>query len=539
VGLRKEHLEQLSQSGIESAMAERWGVSSVTHEEALELGFMGQGSLAGLYFPYYDPKLGQFIRTGRLRLDEPFMDGPKYLAQKGSGNKPYMPAPLKDSKWYHRVANDKSIPLWIVEGEKKALKLAQHVENDCVIGIGGCNNWSEPRTEEEKDAKKRRQLLPILRHFCQGRTVYIGFDSDVLDNDDVYNAERALVGAVFDAGGRPRPVSIPPSPGPGAGKQGLDDYLAAFGVDAYGAVVDLKRGALRARRERLRVWESGHLSTSSFEAKKLLVGDAQYPILIAPGTLFIHAGTGVGKSYLALQLAHCLATGKDFLGYEVPEARRVLYLQAELDDPEWQGRVWTMNKSLGEPPTESLYFVNGAFNLSAVRSVSESGFVFNKGVQDFDFTKLEQVYSRVFPDVVFFDPLQFYIDFEENSNSMAREFMKQVVNWGRRKRCAVVFIHHDRKSQDGESIYHLRGGSAWSDLTETIIGVKRQEIEPKNEEEAKRLKKLRSKVYHPSKVEIYFEKFRHANAAAPPPLKLDRNDSPFFTREAVLDDTPF
>jgi hypothetical protein len=368
--------------------------------------------------------------------------------------------------------------------------------------------------------------------------VYIGFDSDVLDNDNVYSAECALVGAVFDAGGRPRPVTVPPSPGPAGAKQGLDDYLATFGVDAHGAIDELRRGALRARRQRLRVWESGLLSSSNFKPKKLLAGNDGYPLLIAPGTLFIHAGTGVGKSYLALQLAHCLATGKDFLGFKVPQERTVLYLQAELDDPEWQGRVWTMNEHLGAPGENSLYFVNGAFNLSAVRQASSSGFVYNKGIQDFDFTKLEQVYSRVMPDVVFFDPLQFYIDFEENSNSMAREFMKQVVDWGRRKRCAVVFIHHDRKSQEGESLYHLRGGSAWSDLTETIIGVKRQEIEPEDEEQKQRLKRLRAKMYHQSKVEVYFEKFRHAKGPVPPPMKLDRAESPFFTLE-VADDVPF
>jgi hypothetical protein len=111
---------------------------------------------------------------------------------------------------------DGKSPVYVTEGEKKALALSQL--GLAAVGIGGV--WCGCK----KDTEELISDLTEIR--WTGRTVYIVFDFDAKETtrNVVAAAARRLERALRSAGaGRVYAVELPP--GPDGGKQGVDDYL--------------------------------------------------------------------------------------------------------------------------------------------------------------------------------------------------------------------------------------------------------------------------------------------------------------------------
>ncbi|MFZ2955372.1 MAG: DUF3854 domain-containing protein [Candidatus Ozemobacteraceae bacterium] len=154
------------------------------------------GSL--IVFPYRD-------RDGKESFSRvkpvPTVGDVKYLQPIGTPIKPYIPAPT----W--GVADKPSKPLWICEGEKKTLKVAQH--GRYAIGLSGVWNF---RNAAEP-------FLPDLREIkWTGRTVYLGYDTDAETNPAVRQALAELAVKLTSLG------AIVHFPTWGSGK-GIDDHL--------------------------------------------------------------------------------------------------------------------------------------------------------------------------------------------------------------------------------------------------------------------------------------------------------------------------
>lgn len=119
-----------------------------------------------LFPPFTDGycRLKAFYTPGQER----YADGrkkPRYIQPKGSANRLYIPVPV------FFILNDTSAPLYISEGEKKALKATQ--EGLPTIAITGLWNWKQSGTEN---------LIPDFDLISwQGRTVHIIPDSDWLE----------------------------------------------------------------------------------------------------------------------------------------------------------------------------------------------------------------------------------------------------------------------------------------------------------------------------------------------------------------------
>ena len=67
-------------------------------------------------------------------------------------------------------------------------------------------------------------------------------------------------------------------------------------------------------------------------------------ILNENGATLLASEDNVGKSMMANQLGICIATGQQFLDYEVPNARKVLLVQHEMENGEQFDRL---SKQLG------------------------------------------------------------------------------------------------------------------------------------------------------------------------------------------------
>lgn len=217
------------------------------------MGFTGNGydsaNLAGLAFPYRDPRSGAEILT-RIRPDVAF-NGRKYLAPTGSRNRLYLPFPTEP------LLTDPRFPVIITEGEKKTLAVAEAATSRYLaVGVSGVWNWrtsdkeKRPLAERPGSQTVRVNSRPIEDFdwiTWRDRQVFIVFDSDGTSNPEVQKAETALAGELRKRGATPLVVSLPATKA--GGKQGIDDYLASIDVGGrLGALERLCRAAAPRRK---------------------------------------------------------------------------------------------------------------------------------------------------------------------------------------------------------------------------------------------------------------------------------------------------
>jgi hypothetical protein len=235
--LLPQHEADLKRSGIDSALAFRYGIRSETDPrrvaEHLHWARASQAVVPCMLLPYLGPD-EQPVNHVRIKPDKPFKltkDGKpaKYLGPKGKRNRVYFPLGIGP------VLQNPSIDILVTEGEKKAI-CAQLYGLPC-LGLAGVECWSEPR-ETGADGKKvgPRELHADLKNVVwSGRRVYIVFDSDRITKPGVRRAEAALAEALRKLGATVLVVQLPDGPvGPDGvpAKQGLDDFLVANGADA-------------------------------------------------------------------------------------------------------------------------------------------------------------------------------------------------------------------------------------------------------------------------------------------------------------------
>ena len=182
----------------------------------------GRRNGPALVIPYRDES-GATVLC-RIKPDNPPQNGngkpSKYIGPTGLPNRVYFPPGVHDL-----LAAD-TATVFITEGEKKSLRAAQ--DGLACIGLSGVENWH---------AKKSTALIPDLERVgWKNRPVYIVFDSDSADNENIKMAESLLAATLANYGAVVRIVRLPG--GPDCAKVGLDDFLVAHGIDAFWRLVD-------------------------------------------------------------------------------------------------------------------------------------------------------------------------------------------------------------------------------------------------------------------------------------------------------------
>ena len=181
-----------------------------------------------LVFPYRDLH-GVLNCFCRRRLHQPLTgaDGKqiRYLQERGTPRRAYFPVGSLP------LLRDGTSPVYITEGEKKALALSQL--GLAAVGIGGI--WCGTQ-----DADGGHELIPDLTAILwSDRVVYVVFDYDEKEvtRRDADAARRRLARVLMAAGaGEVYNIQLPP--GPDGAKQGVDDFLVAHGEDAFDGLVE-------------------------------------------------------------------------------------------------------------------------------------------------------------------------------------------------------------------------------------------------------------------------------------------------------------
>lgn len=303
----------------------RWGL---TAEEAANAGFYGVDD-ASTVDPSYPAEpavvLPYFRRDGSPLIvnDKPFtrirrlnvpsvIEGfraervAKYLQPPGTGSQIYFPR-IPGGDWV-RVAEETTVPVYVTEGEAKALVASLRIAP--TIALGGVYSFTDSQGKLNPDLESMKWA---------GRPSAIIYDSDALYNSKVAAAEARLAYELFY---RLRAaLKIVRLPGTRERKTGLDDYLRLFGAESLRRLIQdtstllAKDGKIIAMNEEIMWVESEQLvydirRRAWMQKTSILAGSKYSAETIA--TFSNGGGTQVtNKSVAKMWLTHPLARRVD------------------------------------------------------------------------------------------------------------------------------------------------------------------------------------------------------------------------------------
>lgn len=241
--LSQEHIEHLATSGLSADLCHEAGLYTETSIERLRSTLGNPRAITAeqvpaLVFPYFEPGASE-AKFSRARPDRPRVTEIREGSKKGKREErkyeqpwkvptcPYFPPRTR----LQGRLRDASLPLFLTEGEKKALALDQL--GLAVVGLSGIWNFTDGRSRR---APKEKPLHPwILEHVAlQRRTVAIVFDGDGHHNEDIPKAAQRLAEKLIEAGASRVRLTMPPADGP----KGIDDYFVSFGEKATRELLD-------------------------------------------------------------------------------------------------------------------------------------------------------------------------------------------------------------------------------------------------------------------------------------------------------------
>ena len=245
----------LAKCGITRELADAAMLRRVNEHEGREIvGQKGKLNCEGIAFPYYWP--GEPYPNGyRLRRDHPDLvqgiDGKlkqerKYLSAPGQRNRLYFPPGVTPE---HLA--DLSLPIVIVEGEKKSLALwcLANYETDrprfIPIAIAGVWNWrsiiGKPLGPNGERLTVKGPIPDFSRIPWNGRTVLIIFDANVHTNDSVLWARKGLTNELAKRAALVKLVDLPED----CGVNGIDDLLHIWGPARVLELIDGAKDGMR------------------------------------------------------------------------------------------------------------------------------------------------------------------------------------------------------------------------------------------------------------------------------------------------------
>ena len=160
--------------------------------------------------------------------------------------------------------------------------------------------------------------------------------------------------------------------------------------------------------------------------------------LLDQGAKLLLAGPEkAGKSLLAGQLALSLAAGVDWLGFHIPEPRRVLYVQLEVAE-------WRLEERFQRQ--------------AAVIGVNQGGGMYDRlyAYTDFEFSTatandrdhLHELIDTTKPDILLLDPLYLIHSGDSNDESQMSSVVRALNGLLKRVQGLVVVAHHAKDTQD-------------------------------------------------------------------------------------------
>jgi hypothetical protein len=270
------------------------------------------------------------------------------------------------------------------------------------------------------------------------------------DNDETGDSFAQLVKKyTLIAGAKSVSVLFPPKDKPekwdaaDALAEGWTDEKAAIFVQGQRTSKGLKKMTL------------GELLAKDIKERQMILD----PIISEKSAVMIHAYRGIGKTHVALGIAHAIATGSTFLKWSAPQPRRVLIVDGEMPEYTLQERLKALVKATGKKPPQDDYFqlIARDFQDEPMPSLStpEGQALINQCLEGVDLLVLDNI-STLCPGL------------KEND----ADDWSSMQNWLlelRSRNIAVLIVHHSGKGGA------QRGTSRREDIMDTVMMLDRPE----------------------------------------------------------------
>lgn len=154
------------------------------------------------------------------------------------------------------------------------------------------------------------------------------------------------------------------------------------------------------------------------------------------------------KSFFLLQGMLSIASGRDFLGWTVPKARRVAIVQFEIQQHHFHRRVRRMAAGLGIEPQD----IADRLRIVNARGLALSGAAGIKSIAD--------AVKPFHPEVICLDPLYKVATGAENAAEDLKVVLGLFDTLAEQTGAAVVYVHHDAKGFAGDRQTADRGSGS-------------------------------------------------------------------------------
>lgn len=190
-------------------------------------------------------------------------------------------------------------------------------------------------------------------------------------------------------------------------------------------------------------------STKALQASKWLATTPQpiTPIMIgvldAGDKMVIIGQSKTRKSFFAEQLAIITACGGNFLGFDIPNKKKVLLIQLEIRQNQYHWRCVKMCKALEIEPheLENLWVVNARGSAQIPQL-------------------LEDRIDELKPEVIIIDPFYKVITGDENKAEDVKLILRSFDALAEKTGAAIVYVHHDKKGISGDHQLTDRGAGS-------------------------------------------------------------------------------
>lgn len=267
-----------------------------------------------------------------------------------------------------------------------------------------------------------------------------------------------------------------------AQQHGLAISATAADVRAAGAEYLATAAALDRRAAEQPARRRSDLTVIDWRDLQVLDVPERDPMLgkwcVAQSLNMVHAKRGTGKTWFVLGCAMALASGRPFMGWDVPKARPVLLVDGEMPARALQDRCNDTARMLGAEPERGMLRIITPDLLG--RAAPDLGSVVDQ----------EQLDAAVGDaEVIILDNLSALIRSGAAENDA--ESWVSVADWALRHRAqgrSILFVHHSGKTGA------QRGTSRREDLLDVVIALRHPaEYDPKEG----------------ARFEVHFEKARH------------------------------
>jgi hypothetical protein len=235
--LAAHHLQELVEgSGIPPELIDQEHIQTITtRAEAARHGYTeGWQQLApAIVFPVRPPDGSNSLYVIKPDQPRPRKDKPgKFIKYEWPHGRPHRLDVVGDLA----DLTNPEVDLYVVEGKKKALALLAHMrrlDRRCVIiVVWGVWAWGKKRDEHSRPDLLGDWDLIVL----DGRRVFIVFDSDREDKENVDLAARWCADRLGERGAEVYHVILPGEPD--GSKNGIDDLIVRHGFDAFERCVE-------------------------------------------------------------------------------------------------------------------------------------------------------------------------------------------------------------------------------------------------------------------------------------------------------------